>query len=274
MNIAIIGTDSIGRDIAALWTRKGHQVTITTRNPEKLKDLSTVAQKCVILKGTEPSELASIILNNEVILVTISGDIPDEYEETYLQLAHAIRRIALDNTPPRRLIYTSSTMVYGDHRGLWVDEGSKLKIKSDQGELLIETERTFLSLEELGWGVCVLRVAEIYGPWRELSERLRTLQGQTLPGSGKNFSNMVHCDDVVAAIDYILRRRLKGIYNISDDDHPTRKDLYAQITEALGLPPIQWAQNKDNWRGGNKRISNHKIKAKGFVFRYPHRVID
>ncbi len=274
MNIAIIGADYIGSDVAALWSKKGHNVTATTRHTENLADLSRFAQKCVILKDNDISELASLILNNDIILVTISSDMPDEFEETYLETAQAIRRIALDRTPPRRLIYTSNTSIYGDYRGLWVDEKSKLKLKSEQGQTMIETEHMFLSLEDLGWHVCVLRLAEIYGPWRELSERLRALQGKTLPGSGKNFSNMVHRSDVTAAIDYALRRRLAGIYNVADDDHPTRQDLYDQIAKKLGLPAIRWDQKAGSWRGGNKRISNHKIKAKGFSFRYPHRLID
>jgi nucleoside-diphosphate-sugar epimerase len=274
MNIAIISAGYIGNDVAVLWTKKGHNVTITTRNMDKLADLSRLAQKCVMLKDNDLGELYPLILNNDVILVTISSDVPDEFEETYLETANAIRRIALDRTPPRRLIYTSSTMVYGDHRGLWVDEKSKLKNKTEQGQIMIETEHAFLSLEELGWRVCILRLAEIYGPWRELSQRLRSLQGQTLPGSGKNFSNMLHRADATAAIDFALKRRLAGIYNVADDDHPTRQDLYEQIAQKLGLPVIQWDQKTGSWRGGNKRISNHKIKAKGFTFRHPHRLID
>ncbi len=274
MNIAIIGAEYIGSDVAALWAKKGHNITVTTRHMERLADLSRVAQKCIILKDHDVNELTSLILNNDIILVTTSSDTPDEFEETYLEAALAIRRVALARTPPRRLIYTSSTTIYGDHRGLWVDENSKLKLKSEPGQIMIETERMFLSLEELGWQVCVLRLAEIYGPWRELSQRLRALQGQTLPGSGKNFSNMVHRSDVTIAIDYALSRRLIGIYNVVDDDHPTRQDLYNQISQKLGLPSIQWDQKASEWKGGNKRISNHKIKAKGFTFRYPHRIID
>jgi nucleoside-diphosphate-sugar epimerase len=274
MKIAILGAGYIGSEVAALWMKKGHHVTVTTRHPERFESLARIAQKCVIFKSNDEKELASLILNNDLILVTISADLPDEYEETYLQTAHTIRLIALDQAPPRRIIYTSNTSVYGDHRGLWVDESSKLKVKSEQGKLLIEAERIFLSLQDLGWHVCILRLAEIYGPGRELSQRLRALQGQTLPGSGKNFSNMVHRTDVSAAIDYALRHRLVGIYNLADDDHPTREELYDQIAEKLGLPKILWDTNVAGWHGGNKRISNHKIKSKGYTLRVPHRVLD
>lgn len=271
MKIAIIGAGYVGSDVAALWSKKGHQITATTPHPERLKDLSQFAQKCLIFKGADENELASIILNNDLILVS-TADMHDEFEEISLQTAHAIRRVALDKVPPRRLIYTSTTAIYGDHRGMWVDESGKLKIKSEQGKLLIEAERIYLSLEDFGWHVCVLRLAEIYGPWRELSQRLRSLQGQTLPGTGKNYSNMIHRSDVTSAIDFAMRRKLEGIYNLADDDHPTRQELYDQIAEKLNLHPIQWDQKA---RGiSNKRISNHKIKGKGFTFQYPHRMIE
>jgi nucleoside-diphosphate-sugar epimerase len=206
--------------------------------------------------------------------MTIAGDTPNEYEGAYLDTAYAFRRIAISGVPPRRLIYTSSTSLYGDHRGMWVDETSKLKIKSDHGQTLIETERVLLSLADQGWRVCILRCAEIYGPSRELSQRIRSLQGQTLPGSGKNFSNMIHRMDVVSAVDFAMRHRLGGIYNLSDDDHPTRQDLYDKIAGKLGVPSVSWDPNASGWHGGNKRISNRKIKAKGFSFRYPHRILD
>ena len=67
---------------------------------KSLADLSRLTQKCVILKDNDIGELTSLILNNDVILVTISSDIPDEFEETYLETAHTIRRIALSELLP------------------------------------------------------------------------------------------------------------------------------------------------------------------------------
>ena len=273
MKIAVIGAGYIGADIAAIWTKKGHHVTVTTRHPERVQHLAKIAQKCVILKSHDETELASLILNNDLILLTASADV-DEFEETSLVTAHAIRRTALDRSTARRLIYTGSTSVYGDHRGMWVDETSKLKVKTDAGKIMIEAERILLSLQELTWHVCILRCAEIYGPGRELTQRLRSLQGQTLPGSGKSYSNMVHRADVTAAIDFVLRRRLDDIFNLADDDHPTRHQLYDQISEKLGLSKIHWDPLMSGWHGGNKRISNRKIKSKGFSFRFPHRLLD
>jgi nucleoside-diphosphate-sugar epimerase len=175
---------------------------------------------------------------------------------------------------PRRLIYTSSTSVYGDHHGLWVDETSELKAKSEQAHILIETEKTYLSLKELGWNVCTLRFSEIYGPGRELSKRVEKLQGHTLPGAGDHYTNMIHKKDCAYAIDYALKHKLEGIFNATDDEHQTRRELYDAISLKFRLPKVKWDSNLTGLHSGNKRVSNHKIKAEGFSLFHPHRVLD
>ena len=274
MNIVIIGCGYIGSEAALVWSKKGHHVTATTRNPERLAELSRVAQKSVIIKGNDEDELIPLIANNDLILVTIAADSPDHYESAYLNTAQIFRHLALEMDLPRHLIYTSSTSIYGDHHGLWVDETSDLMSKSDQGKILIDAEKHYLSLEELGWHVCALRFAEIYGPGRELSKRVKQLEGHTLPGSGEHYTNMIHKADCAGAIDYALRHHLEGIFNVADDEHPTRKELYDQISLKFKLPKVKWDPALTGLHSGNKRVSNHKIKAEGFAFRHPHRILD
>lgn len=274
MNIAIIGCGYLGLELASLWSRKGHHVTATTRNPDRLSELSKHAQKSLIFKGESEEELVPIIANNDVLVVTIGADNLDQYEKAYLHTAHLFRHLALEMDLPRDLIYTSSTSVYGEHHGLFVDETCELLAQGDQGKILIEAEKSFVSLEELGWTVSILRLAEIYGPDRELSKRVRQLATHPLPGNGGQYTNMIHKSDCAAAIDYVLRHHLEGIYNLADDDHPTRKDLYDQISDKFGLPKVKWDSSLTTMRSGNKRVSNHKIKSEGFSFRHPHRVLD
>lgn len=274
MNIVIIGCGYIGSEAAALWSKKGHHVTATTRNPERLTELSRVAQKSVIIKGNDEDELIPLIANNDLILITIAADSPEHYESAYLNTAQIFRHLALEMDLPRHLIYTSSTSIYGDHHGLWVDETSDLMAKSDQAKILIDAEKHYLSLEELGWHVCALRFAEIYGPGRELSKRVKQLEGHTLPGSGEHYTNMVHKTDCAGAVDYAMRHHLEGVFNIADDEHPTRKELYDQISQKFKLPKVKWDPTLTGLHSGNKRISNHKIKAEGFAFRHPHRILD
>ena len=270
-HIAIVGCGYVGSEVALKWTQQGYHVTGTTRNPEKLAEIGKVTQKAMLIKENGDADFAPLITSNEVILVSISADTIHKYESAYLHTAQAFRHLALEMDLPRRLIYTSSTSVYGDHMGRWVDEESELLGATEQAKVLIETENTYLSLVELGWHVCILRLAEIYGPGREISQKVREAQNVALPGDGSQYTNMVHRADCAGAIDYVLRHHLEGIYNLADDDHPTRKVLYSQVAENLHFPPPIWDAELSRLHSGNKRISNHKIKAEGFTFRFPQR---
>jgi nucleoside-diphosphate-sugar epimerase len=273
MNIAIIGCGYIGSEIAKLWKPKYH-ITATTRSIENLEKLNKLAHKSQILKGNDPKEFIPLIANNEIILITIAADGPNNYGSAYLGVAEIFRQLALEMDLPRHLIYTSSTSVYGDHNGLWVDETSPLLGSDELSKILIKAEQTYLSLEELGWSVSILRLAQIYGPNRELSKKVKEIDGRTLPGSGDHYTNMVHKADCASAIDYAHKHHLEGIFNVADDEHPTRKELYDTICHKFHLPKVHWDPSHASFPTGNKRVSNHKIKAQGFAFLHPHRVLD
>lgn len=272
--IAIIGCGYIGTETASLWKKKGYSVTATTRNPDQLEILAHETQKTLIIHGNDEEELAPLIEANDTLLITIAADSREHYERAYLHTSQIFRHLALEMDLPRQLIYTSSTSVYGDHHGKWVDETSPLLAQSDQGKILREAEKNYLSLEELGWTVCILRLAQIYGPGRELSHKIKQLEGHILPGSGDQYTNMVHKHDCAHAIDYALRHHLEGIYNLADDEHPTRKELYDTLSHKFHHPKIQWDPSHPVLHSGNKRVSNHKIKAEGFAFLHPHRILD
>ena len=274
MKIVIIGCGYIGSEVAQIWKKKGHYVTATTRNPERLDALSKVSQKSIILKGNDEDELVPLIADNDAIIITIAADSPEHYESAYLNNAQILRHLALEMDLPRHLIYTSSTSVYGDHHGQWVDETTELLAKSEQGKILIEAEKHYLSLQEIGWRVTILRLAEIYGPSRELSRRVKQFEGHVLPGSGDHYTNMIHKVDCAHAIDYSLRHHLDGIYNLSDDEHPTRKELYDSVSNKFKIPKVKWDPEHTSLHTGNKRVSNHKIKAEEFAFQHPHRLLD
>lgn len=273
-NIAIIGCGYVGMEVAALWSRKGYHVTATTRHAERLADLSKVAQKTQILKGDDEETLASLILANDVLIVTVAADSIDQYEHTYLHTAQLFRSLASEVNLSKGLIYTSSTSVYGDHHGRWVDESGPLLSRSEQSKILMEAEKIYLSLKDFGWHVCILRLAEIYGPGREISRRVQSMQGHKVPGTGEACTNMVHKKDIAAALDYALRYHLVGVYNLADDEHPTRKELYHAMAEKLHLPDVEWDPSLAGMHSDSKRVSNHKIKAEGFSFLHPLRVLD
>jgi nucleoside-diphosphate-sugar epimerase len=272
--VLIVGCGYLGKALALLLQDKGYTVTATTRHTERLEELSSLAQKSVIIRGDDEEALTPLIIEHPIIVVVVAADRSDLYENTYLHTAKTFRHLALELGLPRQLLYTSSTSVYGDHQGLWVDETSTLLNTSQQGLVLQETEKVFLSLEEVGWTVTILRLGELYGPHRTFSAKVQQLQGRPLPGYGKQHTNVIHLDDASHALYYAIRHHLHGIYNLTDDDHMTRKDLYDTVCHKFGHRPLRFDPTLKELHGGDKRASNHKIKQEGFVFIHPRRVID
>jgi nucleoside-diphosphate-sugar epimerase len=274
MKVLIVGCGYIGTATAKLWKKKNYHITGTVKTAEKVPTLTQVVNRCLIMKGDDEEELVPLIAEHDLILVCLASKDPEQYENTYLQTSQFFKKLALEMDMPRHLIYTGSTSVYGDHHGQWVDESSELKSDTEQGKILIETEKNFLSLAHVGWTCSVLRLSEIYGPERELSHRVKMGGKQKLPGTGEQYTNMVHQTDCVQAIDYAYRHKLEGIFNVTDDEHPTRKDLYDAVSHKFHLPKVQWDPTHPSLHGGNKRVSNHKIKTAGFTLHYPHRILD
>lgn len=273
-HIAIIGCGYVGSELAKTLGEKGHIVTCTTRSKKKLPNLHKVAQRAVICKGTDEKELSLVAKDQDTIIVTVSAESLEDYKNTYLRTAQSLRHIALSKKGPKTIVYTSSTAVYGENHGFWVDENSPLLAESEPTKILIETENTYLSLAKLGWKVCVFRLAEIYGPERTLAEKVHDLEDHVLPGKGDSYTNMVHLDDIAGAVDYALTHSLEGVYNLSDNDHPQRKELFDKVSDQHHLKHLNWDPHlTTKISRGNKRVSNHKIKAAGYVFKHPHRLL-
>lgn len=270
---AILGCGYIGSALARLWKKRKVPTTLTTQSPHKLPSLTEIAHKSVLFRSSDLDTLALLLQENDTLVVTIAASSPHTYFEAYLQTAQVLRKTALAMNTPRHLLYTSTTSVYGDHGGKWVEETSPLLATSENGKILIETEKTYESLREIGWQVTLFRLGEIYGPGRELSKKVEHLLQHPLPGKGDTYTNMVHQADVAAAIDFAVEQRLEGIFNLVDDDHMTRKELYQTISHAFRLPPVEWDPSLPSLHSSNKRASNHLLKKEGFTFSHPHREI-
>jgi nucleoside-diphosphate-sugar epimerase len=272
LKIAIIGCGYVGRSLADYWKKFGYYITGTTRSKGKLNDILRHCQRAEILYSSDLDKLSQLVNENDIIVLTIGADNPEDYESVYLQTANNLS-VCAKLFPKKKLFYTSSTYVYGDHNGKWVDETSLLLNTTDPGKILIETEKKLLSLDKYGWEVLIFRLSEIYGPDREISKRVKKYQNTILSGSGKNYTNMIHLDDIIKCHDYALNHKLEGIYNLTDDDHILRFELYTQVTNKFNFQSIKWDPSVKTQRN-NKRVSNHKIKADGYDFIYPNRIID
>jgi len=272
MKVAIIGCGYIGYELAKDLYEKDYTITCTTKNPQSIEKLKKSSQKSLIMLGNDKNEMQIILDNNDVIIITVEADTSNEFEETYLQTAKTIKACA-QTSAPKTIIYTSKSSIYGNHSGMWVDESSSLNGQDEDSKVLIETEKTLTSLTELGFKICILRLAQIYGPQREIKDLFKKIYKTSIPGHGDYYTNMVHQKDVVRAITYSIEHNIEGIYNIADDEHPTMQEFANLICLKLNLTPPKYDPKLADFPDRNKRVSNYRIKERGFQFTYPHRIL-
>ena len=261
MNVTIIGCGYVGKAVAKRWKTAGHCVSVTTRNPERVAELNEIADHVILLQGRELSAILSEqLVDQHVVLLCVAADNASQYESTYLHTAQALVK-AVNSAPAlKQIIYTSSTSVYGEHCGEWVDENTQLAPSNANTKILVTTEQTLLDLQAETRRVCIFRLGEIIGPGREIADRLRRMSGQSLPGTGENYTNLSELKDIVEAIDFAVSHQLGGVFNLCGDLHITRKELYQQLCEKHGLSPVSWNTSVASIHGGNKRVSSQKLK--------------
>ncbi|EPM6512009.1 SDR family oxidoreductase, partial [Shigella flexneri] len=182
-------------------------------------------------------------------------------DEFYLQAVQELVDSALAHRIPR-IIFTSSTSVYGDAQGT-VKETTPRNPVTNSGRVLEELEDWLHNLP--GTSVDILRLAGLVGPGRHPG---RFFAGKTAP-DGEHGVNLVHLEDVIGAITLLLQAPKGGhIYNICAPAHPARNVFYPQMARLLGLQPPQFRNSLDSGKG--KIIDGSRIcNELGFEYQYP-----
>jgi len=270
MKIAIIECGYIGYELARELKKKGHFITCTSKNPCNIKHYHDV-QKALVMSNRDLKEMCLILDENDLIIVTTAISV--QYKNSYHQIAQTIKNCALQLQTPKKIIFISDCTIYGHHQGKWVDESSSLNATDENSKSLIEAEKIIFSLFELDWKICILRIAKIYGPGQTLFDLLKPNLNEVIPGHGEYYTNMVHQKDVIGVILYILEHNMQGVFNVVDDDHPTRKDFANLLYSKLKLAPPKFDPAIAEFPEYNKRVSNYRIKEMGYHFKFPTKEI-
>ncbi len=274
MNVAIIGCGYVGKKVACYWYQDLKlSVTVTTTSPTKVRELEAIADRVIVVEGNDQVGLASVVQNQDTILLSIGAKNANLYEETYLNTAKTLIGVLKQHPEVRQLIYTGSYAVYGDRKGAWVDENSSLAPANRNGEILAQVEQLLLSVSSANLKVCIFRLGGIYGPSRELVKIFGRIAGTTRAGNGAEATNWIHLDDIVGAIEFARQHRLQGIYNLVDHGELTNRELIDGVLAKNGLPPVTWDTNLVSDRPYNARVSNQKLQVAGYQFKHPKIVI-
>jgi nucleoside-diphosphate-sugar epimerase len=260
--VFVLGGGYVGSELAQELLSRRLVPTVAVRSEATRRFLHQRGLDVVCGDAAEPSFWEGFSKDYEFLVHCASSNRGglEAYRRIFLlAVDHALRFL-----PTSRLIFFSSTSVYGQSDGSWVDEESPADPATETGKVLREAEQKVLAR-----GGTVLRVAGIYGPGRcVLLQRLLS-GGAKIPGDPRRYVNQVHRDDVVRAALFALGLP-PGVYNVVDDEPVPLGEYYRWICEQVGIPqPAFELNDRPSKRGRtNKRVSNKKLKSFGWEPRW------
>jgi len=271
MRLGIIGCGYVGSRVARLWHEAGNEVTVTTTSPNRVAELKAIAAKVLVLTGDDLAGLGQLVKNQDVVLLSIGSKqrTPEVYRQTYLETAQNLVAAIRNNPGVKQVIYTGSYGIINDKSGGVIDETIVPQPKDEFGEILAQTEQVLLSASSQDFEACILRLAGIYGQGRELIRIFQRVAGTTRPGKGESYTNWIHVEDIVRAIDFAKEQQLEGIYHLNSDQSLTTREFLAQLFAAHNLPPVTWDSSQTDQRSYNMKLSNEKLKKAGFELAHP-----
>ncbi|HEY8539448.1 MAG TPA: SDR family oxidoreductase [Steroidobacteraceae bacterium] len=202
---------------------------------------------------------------------------PTQKGESDLRLDRFLQLAAV---PPRTFVYMSTTAVYGDAKGAWVDESTPVSPSTERARRRVSAEEmTRVWCTERHVRRVVLRVPGIYGPGRLPLERLRAREPVVHPDEA-GFSNRIHVDDLVeACVLGMTNPNARGIYNITDGNTCSATEFMDRVAQQAGLPipprvsldeaQLTFPPERLAFLGESRRVSNERMrKHLGVVLRY------
>lgn len=242
-NLVIVGCGYTGERLARSAIARGWRVTATSRSPEvNLGHLSAhgVTLLSYDVLADAPDVLASACDAETWVVYSAPTLFRERAEPGGGELPRHVApiRAILDEVAgvARGLIYLSSTSVYGDHGGAWIDEDSARAPLSDVGAMRRDIEDVVLDVQRDDFSALVMRLVGIYGPGRTIADYIAKGRYKLVDG-GHKVSNRVHVDDIVGAIFAAIARAPRGsrAYNICDGDPRSVLELAELARDVLGI---------------------------------------
>ena len=261
-----IGHGFTAREFGNFVRKLGWQVSGTTRSKAKLDGIGALGVDPLLWPG---SDLSAAIADATHILISAS---PDQSGDHFLnEYIGALK----DSSKLEWVGYLSTTGVYGDHNGAWVDEDTPVVPSTKRGKLRADAEQAWL---ESGLPVHVFRLAGIYGAGRGPFAKLRNGTARLIRKPGQVFGR-IHVEDIAQGLYASIQSPNPGrIYNLSDDEPAAPEDILGYAAELLGmeLPPEEEFESADmtpmarSFYSECKRVRNDRMKTElGVTLKYP-----
>lgn len=258
-SVLIVGCGYLGRRAAGAWLAEGRTVAAVTRSTENAEELQSAGIEPLIGDVTNAGTLNELPAAGTLLYaVGFDRNAGPSMREVYVEgLRNVLSQMA---GRVGRLIYISSTSVYGQNAGEFVDEESPCEPARENGRICLEAENV---VREFGrtdqCRVNVLRLAGIYGPGRLLRRIEAVKSGEPIAGNPEAYLNLIHVDDAVGAVMACEANGRGGrTYLVCDDQPIQRREYYETLAALVGgeSPQFETDQNDTN-RG--KRCRNERV---------------
>lgn len=282
MHKLIIGCGYVGMPVAMKWIAQGHTVSVLTRSKIRANEFKKLGIRPIIGDISQPESLTKLP-DAETVLYAVGFDRSSNQtrREIYVQgLCNVLSEL---KDRKQKIIYLSSTSVYGQSAGEWVDESSVCEPERENGRICLEAEQLFSEQKSLQ--IVILRLAGIYGPGRLLARMEQIKAGEPLMGRPDAYLNLIHVTDIVNTIlKCDAESQLESHYLVSDNCPITRQEYYERLAKILNAPVPQFSADLPNQpaakssrkhsteraTGLNKRCNNQRLREElGLELVYP-----
>jgi len=274
-HLLILGCGYVGERLAVACEAEGMKVTGTTRSKDHAAALGGHGIKAVV--AVTPADLPDELMAS---VDTVVDSIPLIRSE---QVMHASQPEWMPDIVPKLVRlkwagYLSTTGVYGDAEGAWVDESWPCNPSSQRGLERLKAERAWL---DSGLPVEIFRLGGIYGPGRNIISRLKAGGYKAVQWEPPHWSNRIHADDIVGALMAAMQKPMAGrVVNLADDEPLPHADYVTALARMAGAPEPVILSPEEGKRDlspmaleffrDNKRVSNRRLHEELLpVLKYP-----
>lgn len=266
MTKLIFGCGYLGERVAQRWCEAGHDVAVVTRSRHRAEAFEGQGFQAIVADITRPESLTSLPAA-ESVLFAVGYDRSSGPPITEVYAGGVRNVLAALPADTGRFIYISTTGVYGNADGDWVDEQTPPDPQREGGRASLAAEQA-LAVHLLGTHGVILRLAGIYGPGRvPFLDQLHS--GEPIPTLGEGYLNLIHVDDAVAAVLAAEEATVNDgplVYCISDGRPVERGQFYAEAARQIGAAAPQFvapdpASPRVARATANRRVRNDLMLA-------------
>ena len=262
-NILVVGAGYLGSAIARNFQEKKQRVFAVSRSTFKAAELEAEGILPIVADLSQPKTLEKIPPAHFIVISVAPDESTEEqYRQVYLEGIRNFLQSRAKQPRPYLVVLISSTSVWKDSGGEWVNENAPADSETGKGKILRASEELVLGS---GYPAVIFRLSGIYGPGRN---RLSAFRSSQWPGNEPDaYMNMIHVDDAAHAVQTLFKEAKEGSLYIGTDDEPVlRSEFCGWLSKKMGRVPVSIPKNQ---MPGGKRLKNIRLKELGYQFRYP-----